>query len=164
MSQSVYPTSSTKANIVSVFPPEQGGEIPGGKNQDSKRKTALSTCAIAGIAIGGAAALAAIVAVMIWLYRRKKMVEEERGYELQDTDVQHNMRHELPDDEKRHEVEAPLRHEVAGDANHKVELYANNEQEKPVEAADTQIDIYELPAHEKKCVEMEDEEHVQEKG
>ena len=87
MSQSVYPTSSTKANIVLVFPPEQGGEIPGGKNQDSKRKTALSTCAIAGIAIGGAAALAAIVAVMIWLYCRKKMVEEERGYELQDTDV-----------------------------------------------------------------------------
>ena len=53
---------------------------------------------------------------------------------------------------------------MAGDANHKVELYASTKQEKPVEAADTRMDIYELPAHEKKCVEMEDEGHVQEKG
>ncbi|KAL6712545.1 hypothetical protein ACN47E_000422 [Coniothyrium glycines] len=164
LSQALYPSSSSKADIISMLPPGSAGLTPGNNNQGAGSTVALSTAAIGGIAVGGIIFVAASLAGVFFMRRRIKQAKEARGFELEDTDAQHNIRHEMPDYIKRHEVGAPLRHEMAGDENHKVELYACGEQEKPVEVANNQIEVHELPAHEKKYVEMEGEGHTKELG
>lgn len=159
LSQAIYPSSSTKENIVAILPPGLSGQNPGNGDTGSSPRSGLSTGVIAGIAVGGALAVAIVVAIIL-LHRRRKKAKAAKPHELENTDVQNNMKHELPGDERKHEVGAPLKHEMPGDSSHKVELYASNEQEKPVEVADTQVQIFEMPANEKKYVELEGEGHA----
>lgn len=158
LSQAIYPSSATKANIVPIFPVDIRVN-PGTDSGNSSSR--LSTGVIAGIAVGGAGGLALIVGIAFLLHRRKKD-KKAKSHELEDTDVQNFMSHEVDGDGRRHELGGGLKHELVGDMSPKIELYASEEQEKPAEIADTQIEVYELPAHEKKHVEMEGEGHLKE--
>jgi hypothetical protein len=126
LSQAAYPSSSKQANVVAILPPGLSSPDSGNSNSATTPRSGPSTAAIAGIAAGGVVLLAVIIAVVL-LLRRKKKVKQAKAHELEDTDVQRNMKQELSGDEKRHEVGAPLKHEMPGDSNHKVELYALNE-------------------------------------
>jgi hypothetical protein len=160
LSQALYPSSSTKANIVPILPP--------GFPTQRTSKGGLSTSVISGIAAGSAIAgfILVVGLVLFLLYRRRmRKRKSEESHELDDTDMLNTMAHEVAGDDKRHEMQAGtgVKHELVGDSDPKVELSASTEQEKPVEAADTQIQVYELPADEKKYIEMEGEGHFQEK-
>lgn len=158
LSQALYPSSSIKANIVPILAP--GSENSGsGGNQGKK----LGTGVIAGIAAGAAVLGAALIATVFLLLRRKKNKNAE-FHEMDDTDVQNTMSHEVHGDDVRPELGGGLKHELVGDSDPKIELSARDEQERPLEMADTQVEIYELPAWEKKHVEMEGEGHVSEVG
>lgn len=163
LSQALYPSSSTKENIVSVLPPGLLSPNPNDSGAKPGSSSKLSTGIIAGIAVGGVVILAIVVALGFLLYRRKKR-KNAKVHELEDTDVQNSMPHEVDGDHLKHELGGGLKHELVGDTDPKIELCASKEQEKPAEIADTQIEIYELPAHEKKYVEMEGEGHVKEMG
>ncbi|CAO2657587.1 Nn.00g037130.m01.CDS01 [Neocucurbitaria sp. VM-36] len=163
LSQALYPSSSTKEVIVPILPLGLLNADPGFSGDRSNSNNRLSTGAIAGIAAGGAVALAVIATIVFLLHRRRK-VKKTKGHELEDTDVQNNMSHEVHGDDVKHELGGGLKHELAGDTDPKIELYACNEQEKPAEVADTQIQVYELPAHETKHVELEGEGHLKEMG
>jgi hypothetical protein len=160
LSQALYPTSSTKENIVPILPPGSSNL----QNDTSHSKSGLSTGAIAGVVIGGAVALLVLVAVLILLYRRRQKDEKIKSHNFEDTDALNTTAHEIQGDEMRYELQdgSGLKHEMVGDSDPKVELSACIEQEKPVEAADTQFHVYELPANEKKWVEMEGEGHIKE--
>ncbi|OAL56714.1 acid protease [Pyrenochaeta sp. DS3sAY3a] len=159
LSQAIYPSSATKANIVPILPVDMIQVNPGTDSGNSSNK--LSTGVIAGIAVGGAGGLALIVGIAFLLHRRKKD-KKAKSHELEDTDVQNFASHEVDGDGRRHELGGGLKHELVGDMSPKVELYASEEQEKPAEIADTQIEVYELPANEKKHVELEGEGHLKE--
>ncbi|KAH8726973.1 aspartic peptidase domain-containing protein [Phaeosphaeriaceae sp. PMI808] len=161
LSQALYPSSSVKQNIVAILPP--GFSNPPGDTSSSKN--GLGTGMIAGIAVG-AVALIAFIAVSIFLCLRRKKAKKKNFNELEDTDVQNTTAHEMTGEHKRHEVQDGLgmKHEMVGDSDPRIELSAGAEQQKPAEAADTGIMIYELPAEEKKMAEMEGEGHVKEIG
>lgn len=163
LSQALFPSSSTSANIVAIIPPLNGTATSGRNNGTSgESKSGISTGAIAGIAVGVAVLLAIVATVIFILYRRKKKIKAPESHELEDTDAQKNLRHEAPGDDLKFEVGEGLRHEVTGDSHQKVELYAAGEQQKPAEV-DGMTPIYEMPADPMKYAEMEGEGHVHEK-
>ena len=82
LSQAVYPSSSTKENIVPILRP--------GSNDKH-----LGAGAIVGIAVGGFMVLATSLLLAIILYRRKK-ARHAKPPELDDTEVQNLVTHELP--------------------------------------------------------------------
>lgn len=174
VSQALYPSSSTSANVVPILPPRNGTSTPGGGNNGnnsntSKSGSGLGTGAIAGIAVGGVAVVAIAAAVIFFLRRRKKTKEEE-AHELEDTNQQNSGRHEAPGDSHvKYEVGEGIRHEVIGDSHQKAELSTAGEQSKPeldgttkpTEVDGTTRAIYEMPADEiKKYVEVEGEGHL----
>jgi hypothetical protein len=160
LSQALYPSSAAKENVVSILPPNlaiQGTET-------SSTRVALSTGAIVGIAIAGAAFLLVAV-VLLLLYRRNKKAKATKANDTDDTELQGIVAHEMAADEKTYEMQhgGGLKHELAGDMDPKIELSACMEQEKPAEAAESRVEVYELPADEK-WVEMEGEGHFGEHG
>ncbi|KAF2476329.1 acid protease [Lindgomyces ingoldianus] len=158
LSQALYPTTATSPNIVAILPP-LNEKSPGGNGGTSQSKSGLSTGAIAGIAVGGAAVLAIVATAIFILYRRKKRTEKDETHELDDTDAQNTMAHEVPGDGIKYEVGDGLRHEATGDSQFKAELYAAGEQQKPVEAdAANLAAVYEMPAEDLKPHEMAAEE------
>ncbi|KAJ4373945.1 hypothetical protein N0V83_002684 [Neocucurbitaria cava] len=163
LSQALYPSSSTKENIISILPPGLLNSDPGSSDNSTDSNKKLGAGVIAGIAAGGVVALVGLAA-MIFLLRRRSKAKKAKAHELEDTDIQNSMSHEVHGDDLKHELGGGLKHELAGDSDPKIELYASNEQEKPVEVADTQIQVYELPAYERKHVEMEGEGHIKEMG
>ncbi|ORY17393.1 aspartic peptidase domain-containing protein [Clohesyomyces aquaticus] len=155
LSQALYPSSSTGSNIVAILPPLNEKAPPGGTPGSSSPKSGLGTGAIAGIAVGGAVVILVVAAVLFILYRRRKNQKTKESHELDDTDVQKNMTHEVSGDQIKYEVGDALRHEVAGDENYKAELYAGDENQKPAEADAANVaEIYEMPAEEPKLHEM----------
>lgn len=164
LSQAVYPPSSTKENIVAILPPRNTTES-GATNSPSK---GLSKGAIAGIAVGAAIVILSIAALaFICLRRRRRRKKEADVHELDDTIPLDRATHEVTGDEQRYELRhgTGLKHELVGDGDPKAELAAPTGQKKLVEADDTPMQIYELPAHEKKKVaEMEGEGHAKEMG
>lgn len=163
LSQALYPSSSTKENIVPILPPGLLNPDSNSGADDPSSSNKLSTGVIAGIAVGGVVVLAIVVTIAFLIQRRRKG-KKAKAHELEDTDVQNTMSHEVDGDHVKHELGGGLKHELAGDTDPKVELCASKEQEKPVEIADTQVEVYELPAHEKRYAEMEGEGHVKEMG
>ncbi|KAF1833795.1 acid protease [Decorospora gaudefroyi] len=159
LSQAVYAPASTKADIVAVYPPGVTPDL--GVGADSG--TRLSTGMIAGISTGGFVTLAIIGAMVFILFRWRKRKNNigPTPHELEDTGILC----ELPEDEKQYEVGLGLEHELVGDSDHSIELSASDEQEKPVEVAETEMKMYELPTYEKKNVsELESEGHTKELG
>jgi hypothetical protein len=164
LSQALYPSSSTSANIMPILP-QRNETLSGGGNGNggsSKSSSGLGTGAIAGIAVGAVGGIALVAAAIFMLYRRKKKAKaEEESHELEDTDVQNIGRVEAAGDDLKYEVGEGLRHEVTGDSHQKIELYAGGEQQKPAEVDGQGRLIYEMPADEiKKFAEMEGEGHV----
>ncbi|KAH7078898.1 aspartic peptidase domain-containing protein, partial [Paraphoma chrysanthemicola] len=161
LSQAVFPSSSTRSKIVAILPREPVVQ--------KASKKGLSTGVISGIVAGSVIALLTLVAVLVLLFYRRRVQRKKKTegpHELDDTDMLNAAAHEVGGEDKRHEVpDGPgLKHEMLGDSNPKIELSACAEQEKPAEAADTQVHVYELPANEKKYVEMEGEGHFKEMG
>jgi hypothetical protein len=165
LSQAIYPSLSMKENVVPILPPDHKAAEP---SDTSPVSDGLSKGAIAGIAVGAAIVILVIVAVaFICLGRRRKQKKEKEVHELDDTTPLDRATHEVTGDEQRYEMQHGTghKHELIGDVDPKVELAASTGQEKPVEADDTPMQIYELPAHEKrKAAEMEGEGHAREIG
>lgn len=161
LSQALYPSGFEAEKIVSILPPGQPNDLTP-QNPDSP-KSGLGTGVIAGIAVGAVIILAVVVGV-VYLFRRRKQ-KKEKGQELEDTEVTASARHEMDGNQSNYELQdgSGLKHEMMGDMDPKVELSACREQEKPAEVADTPLEIYELPATERRRpVEMEGEGHVKE--
>ncbi|KAF2271649.1 acid protease [Westerdykella ornata] len=165
LSQALYPSSSTSANVLPIFEPRNHTQPPGGQNSDSGGSSKLSTGAIAGIAVGAVVVVALIAALIIFLLRRKRAKKVEETHELADTDMQHSATHEVPGEDLKYEVGDGLRHEVTGDSSHRIELSAVGKHEKPLEMEAMPREIYEMEAIEAKTpVELEGEGHVHEKS
>lgn len=160
LAQALYP-SPAAANIMTILPPDTT-EPSDGNDENKQSPRRISTSAIIGITIGGATILMVIAAFTIFLYRRRQK-GRECGYELEDTDVQHSFQHEMPDNEKKYEISAPLRHEMGAgdDGDYKIELNATEEQQKPAELSCTHAMIYELPAYTEKYFNAESDGHVE---
>ncbi|KAF1938618.1 hypothetical protein EJ02DRAFT_301409, partial [Clathrospora elynae] len=69
LSQAIYPSSSTKEDIVPILPLGMSSQDP---SVTAATPTRLNTTVIAGIAIGVAVTLASIAAIVFIFYRRKK--------------------------------------------------------------------------------------------
>lgn len=161
LSQAIYPSSSTSANIMPILP-QRNETLSGGNGGPSKSSSKIGTGAIAGIAVGAVAGIVIIALGIFMLYRRKKKQKSvEESHELEDTDATNIGRVEAEGDDRKYEVGEGLRHEVDGDSHQKVELYAGGEQQKPAEVDGQGRLIYEMPADEiKKFAEMEGEGHI----
>jgi hypothetical protein len=157
LSQALYPSSSTKENIVAVLPPLEETSPGEGGNGNPSGSSGIGTGAIAGIAVGAFVMLAVIAIAIFIMYRRKKKAKREEAHELDDTDVQKTQPHEAPGDDLKYEVGEGLRHEVPGDMNLRAELSAGKDQMKPAEADGTELVIYEMPGEDPKYAEMDGE-------
>ena len=161
LSQALYPATSVKPNVVPIIAPFTGNKTaPSDSKSKSTSSKGLSTGAIAGIAVGAAIATATIAIIAFVVFRRKRAAKPKKVPELDDTDVMHNMAHEVDGEGRKYEVGDGLRHEVGGDEYHKVELYAGEDQQKPVEADGSHLAIYEMPAEEVKRPELEGESEI----
>ncbi|KAH7405980.1 aspartic peptidase domain-containing protein [Phaeosphaeria sp. MPI-PUGE-AT-0046c] len=161
LSQALYPSTATKQNILPILPPEfsKPSSIPEAGSKG------LSTGVIAGVAIGGAAAVLALAAAIFILCRRRRRRSKIERHELEDLKPI-NPPQELAGNQKKYEMPHGdgLKHEMVGDSESRVELAAGKEQQKPAEIANNEMQIYELPATERKYIEMEGEGHVKELG
>lgn len=171
LSQALYPSSTSSANVVAILPPRNSDSNNNNNNGSPISKGGLSTGAIVGVALGGVVVFVIAAAAAFIFYRRKKKSKSGETHELGATH-ENSPRHEVPANELKYEVGEGLRHEVTGDSHQKAELDAGGDQQKPVEAdgifrAEVDGDahpIYEMPADSmKKYVEMEGEGHLRDK-
>ncbi|OAL06033.1 acid protease, partial [Phaeosphaeriaceae sp. SRC1lsM3a] len=164
VSQALYPSTATKQNIMPILPP--GISNPSGTPAPASKSKGISTGVIAGAAAGGVAAALAVAAAIFILCRRRRRRDKTERHELEDLDPINPKPQELVGDQKRHEMPHGdgLKHEMVGDSESRIELSAGKEQQKPAEVANNELEIYELPATERKYVEMEGEGHVKEMG
>lgn len=174
LSQALYPGTSTAQNIVAVLPPltattpgtGTGGTSGGGGNGSGSGGGGggggLSTGAIAGIAVGVAILFAIAGAIIFVMWRRRKRSPVKKTAELEDTDVQNTMHHEISGDGIKHEMADGdgLKHEMQGDYDPKAELYAGGDQQKPVEADASNMVIYEMPGDHLKRSELDSQTDV----
>ncbi|KAF2192237.1 acid protease [Zopfia rhizophila CBS 207.26] len=155
LSQALYPSSATAANVIPILPPRNETNSPGGgSNGNKSSKSGLPIGAIIGIALGAVVLIAILATIIFIMRRRKKNAKKPEAHELEDTDAKNNQRHEVTGDGLKYEVGEGLRHEVGGDSHHKIELSAGGEQQKPVEADSGSLAVYEMPAEEIKLHEM----------
>ncbi|PVH97862.1 acid protease [Periconia macrospinosa] len=112
LSQALYPSSSTESRIVALNPPrgQNSSETGGG---DETSSGGLGTGAIAGIAVGSAAVIVALVAVAFLMYRRRqKKAPTTTKNELPD---QNHLHHEVSGNNLKVEADNNFTHEAAGD-------------------------------------------------
>ncbi|KAL5427904.1 hypothetical protein PMIN04_001106 [Paraphaeosphaeria minitans] len=165
LSQALYPSSQNEEEIVAVLPPltetTHGAGDPGTGNNSgdpgAESGKALSTGAIVGIVVALVVVGAVISLVAFLLYRRRKA--KLKKHELADTDIMHNISHEVSGEHIKAEMGGGMAHEVAGDMDPKAELSAHGPQ-KPVEAEGNSEQIYEMAGDDPKPVEVSSESMV----
>lgn len=150
LSQALYPSSSVKQSIVPIL-------HPGQESEDRSPRDGLTKAAVAGMIVGAVIAVLVIALGSSWYCWRRKSKARMLG-ETDDTEVQGIIAHEMAADEKKWEMQdgAGLKHEMMGDTDPKIELSAGMDQEKPVEAASSIQEVFELPADGKRSFESED--------
>lgn len=161
LSQALYPSTATKQNIMPILPP---GLSTTSSTPGATSKGGPSTGLIAGAAAGGAVVVLALAAGIFIFCRRRKRKDKIERHELEDLDPINPKPEELVGDQKRYEMAHGdgLKHEMVGDSDPRIELAAGKDDQKPAEVANNEMAIYELPATERKYVEMEGEGHVKE--
>ncbi|KAF2643193.1 acid protease [Massarina eburnea CBS 473.64] len=160
LSQALYPSSSSNADIIAVLSPTQQTSLGNSSSSNNGNDSSgLSTAAKGGIAAGVIIlVVAAIACIILFLYRRKKGGPIKQ--ELEDTDVQQSTPHEIAGDGIKYEMGNGLLHEAEGDMNPKAELGTGAE--KPAEADGADRKVYEMPTNEHKYEMPGDERGVAE--
>lgn len=140
VSQASFPTSDVTQNLTVLYP---NGTAPSeGSGSAEQQNEGLSTGAIAGIAVGGAAVvIAAIAAFVICLRRKRAKARQDRTHELEGTSDQREKR------SSRGAAEMGTDGTALFEAGGHAALYEVGSNQKPLlsELGDSHDHRYELP-------------------
>ena len=138
ISQTNYTQSTPETKITTIEPTDWNGNNSTGSTPSApSSKQGLSTGAIAGIAVGGAALLA--LALLLWLFYLKP--KRKKRYELDSEAIALSA---ASNAQKGSEIMSTEIAELGGGGDRKAEMPGGGFQH-PVETEDTQKNVHELP-------------------